>query len=59
MEIGDRVEVTWEKGGRGMFYKYYKGTITRFTVNGRIKISDRDTVRIHAPRNVKPLKNNG
>lgn len=50
MEIGDRVYAVITKNG--YWQDSYKGTITGFTANGRIKVSDNHSIRIHSPHNV-------
>jgi hypothetical protein len=51
MEIGDRVEVTYYNSDK--YLRIYKGTITGITVNGRFKVSDGYTTKIHSYWSIK------
>jgi len=50
MEIGDRVSATITKNG--YFISSYKGTITGFTINNRVKVKSYRGVKIHAQKNI-------
>jgi hypothetical protein len=46
MEIGDRVRVTYYNADK--YLRIYNGTITGITANGRFKVFDGYTTKIHS-----------